>query len=122
MRLGRLAGGHRMERDEIYVRCYAHRDDDGSWFAICLDLNLYSRGDTYREARDKLEGIMQQYVDEAFSADREHIRDLIPRRAPLRYWLLYAYAALRNGFSKRDDDQSNRETRRFDERVLPHCA
>ncbi len=45
-------------RKQLHLRCYAERDDDGSWFALCLDLNLYARSDTAKEVTNKLHEIV----------------------------------------------------------------
>lgn len=80
-----------MKLNDLKLRCYAEIDD-GSWFAICLPLNLYARGDSFEEARAKLQGLISQYVREAVTVHAEHIGDLIPRRAPLYFWVRYAIA------------------------------
>jgi predicted RNase H-like HicB family nuclease len=77
-----------MKPADLVLRCYAEQDD-GSWFAICLDLNLYARGDSYEEVRDKLFKLIAGYVKEAL-ADVDYFDDLVPRRAPLSFWLRYA--------------------------------
>ncbi len=56
---------------------------------VCLDLGLYARADSCREARRQIEAIVRRYVGEAFGPDRAHLHDLIPHRAPLRFWLRY---------------------------------
>lgn len=80
-----------MKLKDLKLRCYAERDD-GSWFAICLPLNLYARGDTFEEARTKLHDLIAHYVREALTVHADHIDDLIPRRAPLYFCVRYAFA------------------------------
>ena len=82
-------------RDEVrlsnlVLRCYAEQEADGSWFAICLSLNLYARGDSYDHARKKLHAVIGSYLKDALTVDSEYVDDLIPRRAPLYFWLRYA--------------------------------
>lgn len=77
----------------VVLRCYAERDDD-SWFAICLDLNIYARGDTFDAARVDLMNQTKQYIQEAVTVDYEHFHDLIPRRAPARFWLKYGWVVV----------------------------
>jgi len=86
-----------MKLSELKLRCYAELDD-GSWFAICLPLNLYARGDSFEEARDKLHDLIAHYVREALTVHAEHISDLVPRRAPMYFWLRYAFARCWNIF------------------------
>lgn len=80
-----------MKLSQLKLRCYAEFDE-GSWFAICLPLNVYARGDTFEEARAKLHSLISQYVREALTVHSEHIGDLVPRRAPLHFWLRYTLA------------------------------
>ena len=81
-------------RKQLHLRCYAERDDDGSWFALCLDLNLYARSDTAKEVTSKLHEIVADYVNEAFNVDSAYATQLIPRRAPAYFWVRYYWIAL----------------------------
>jgi hypothetical protein len=78
-----------MRPEKLVLRCYAERESDGSWFVICLDLNLYARADSLPEARAKLHDFIGKYVTDAVTRDQEHIADLIPRRAPFSFWVRY---------------------------------
>lgn len=80
-----------MKVDDLILRCYAEEDEDGSWFAICLDLNLYARGDSFSEARLNLNKLTRSYLSEAVNKHAEYIGDLIPRRAPIYFWLRYYF-------------------------------
>lgn len=73
----------------LVLRCYAERDRDGTWFAMCLDLNLYARGDTFDEARTKLDGILHGYIRDALTIDKQYIADLVRRPAPVYFWMRY---------------------------------
>lgn len=90
-----MSGTHmraRLKADELILRCFAEQDpQDGTWFAMCLDLNLYARGDSYAEVRRKLHDVIVAYLKDAIvGAERDHVGDLIPRRAPLYFWFRYA--------------------------------
>ncbi len=74
----------------LVLRCYAEEEKDGTWFAICLDLNVYARGDNFSEVRSKLNQLIRSYVREAVEKDAEYVSDLLPRRAPVYFWLRYA--------------------------------
>lgn len=78
-----------MRPRDLILRCFVQKESDGTWFAMCLDLNLYARGDSLMEARGKLHQFIRHYVSSALSKDKEFIGDLIPRRAPLGFWLKY---------------------------------
>ena len=88
-RFGLLPWRLTMKAKELILRCYAEPDEDGSWFAICIDLNLYARGDSFDQAKIKLNGIIHEYVVEAFTVDANYFSDLIPRRAPLFFRVRY---------------------------------
>lgn len=78
----------------LHVRCYARRQKDGSWFAICLDLNLCVDAGSFAEAKRRLHEVTLEYLVEAYGADRKHLGQLVPRRAPLYFWLEYALLRL----------------------------
>lgn len=79
---------------EIVLRCLLEHDEPDSWFAICLDLNVFARAATAGQARTRLHQEISRYLDEAYTVDREHFADLVPRRAPLRFWLRFYLAVL----------------------------
>lgn len=83
--------------DSIILRCLAEQDEPDSWFAICLDLNVYARAPTYEQARTRLYQEIDQYLQEAYTVDHEHFSDLVPRRAPLRFWFRYGVGSLLHG-------------------------
>lgn len=80
-----------MKLDDLILRCYAEQDQDGDWFTMCIDLNLYARGDSFDEARQKLHGFIKQYIKDALTKDSAFIGDLIPRKAPLHFILRYYF-------------------------------
>lgn len=90
------------------LRCYSVRQENG-WFALCLDLNLAAEADSLEAVRQHLDSIIQDYLDDA-QAHPEHWADLVPRRAPLRFWLEYyvvwARMVLRRLLLGRHDDAS----------------
>jgi predicted RNase H-like HicB family nuclease len=75
----------------LVLRCYAEQEADGTWFAICLSLNLYARGDSFEQARMKLHAVIASYLKDALTVDSQYVGDLIPRRAPLYFWVRYAF-------------------------------
>ena len=79
-----------MKLNDLFLRCYAQRGNDGLWEAFCLDLTLAAQGSTFEEARQVLHEQIQEYVIDALvGQDKEHVATLLPRKAPLRYWLKY---------------------------------
>ena len=76
------------------MKCYA-KEEQGAWVAICLDLTLASQGESYPEAKRKLEEQIAFYIDEALQ-DPEHGSQLLVRRAPLSSWIEYYCLSLTN--------------------------
>lgn len=85
------ARNQHLKLSDLVLRCYAEKDGDGSWFAMCLALNLYSRGDSYEHARKKLHDVISAYLRDAVTTDSRYIEDLVPRRAPLSFYVRYAF-------------------------------
>lgn len=84
-----------MAEEELRLRCYAEEQAPQLWVAVCIDLCLAAQGDTCAEARAKLDTQMDQYVQEAYTVDRAHFSQLIPRKAPLHQRVKYYLAHLR---------------------------
>lgn len=82
-----------MRPEDLILRGFTKLDGD-SYFSICLDLNIYARGDTPEQATDKCLGFVCEYIEEAYSEDIEHFSDLVPRKAPLRFWVEYRFMRL----------------------------
>lgn len=92
-----------MKVSNLVLRCYLEREQDGSWFAICLDLNLVTQADTVKGAKEKLHSQIVQYVKEALTVDKQYVESLLPRRAPwtffARYYFIRAFCAI-HGLSR----------------------
>ena len=95
-----------MRPDQLVLRCLAERDRPDSWFAICIDLNVYARGASLRDARKQLHAEINQYLLEAFTVDKDHFLDLIPRPAPLIFRLKYGLCKLLRRHTGKPDGSS----------------
>lgn len=84
-----------MRLRDLKIRCFAEREGDGTWFAMCLQLNLYACGDSLAEAKRKLHEVIVSYMRDALTEDVQYIDDLIPRRAPLYFYFRYAFISCR---------------------------
>lgn len=83
-----------MRPKELILRCYAERKH-GQWQAFCLDFSLAAQGDSFDEARAKLDRQIHEYVHDALMGeDRPHAPAMLARTAPLRFWLRYFYIAV----------------------------
>lgn len=83
-----------MHTNDLVLRCFADRRG-GQWQAFCLDLCLAAQGETFEDARSRLEAMICSYVADATVGPdhRAFGADLLRRRAPWQDWLrYYAYA------------------------------
>lgn len=76
----------------LVLRCYAINEKD-VWSAVCVDFSLAAQGDSFTDAKQKLNAQIVHYVKDAFTVDREHADYLLKRRAPLAQRLTW-YALL----------------------------
>jgi hypothetical protein len=85
---------------DLIVRCLAHKKSNGRWFGICLDFDISAEAGTPEELKVKLIDMITDYVETVFDTDdKNSVAQLIQRRAPLHYWLLFYFmkvAALLN--------------------------
>ncbi len=87
--------GSNMRNSQWVLRCYAEREAPGVWVAMCLDFDLAAQGETLDEARNHLDAMINDYVEDAFTGeDRDHAASLLNRRAPWRYWLRFYWLSL----------------------------
>ena len=74
---------------DLKLKCYAEREHDGSWFAVCIDLNLAAQGESLESVKTKLHQQVRDYLEEAVTEDAAYFGDLIPRPAPLSFRLKF---------------------------------
>ena len=68
-----------MGRNPYILRCYVRPEED-HLIAVCIDLDLAVRADTMTSAKEELAKSIQSYLE---SLDKDNIKDLFPRPAPL---------------------------------------
>lgn len=84
-----------MKTTDLVLHCYTERKHD-IWQAFCIDLTLAVQGDSRDQVTQKLEAQICDYVNAALSIDKAHARELLSRKAPLRYRLKYQFIRLKN--------------------------
>ncbi|WP_295445611.1 DUF1902 domain-containing protein [uncultured Thiodictyon sp.] len=90
-----LDEGSDMRQSQWKLRCYAEHEPSGVWVALCLDFDLAAQGETFEEARDHLDAMINDYVEDALTGeDRDHAAALLNRRAPWPYWLRFYWFRL----------------------------
>lgn len=83
-----------MKTGDLMIRCLAVREGK-QWVGICLPFDLAAQADTLPEMKAKMDEQIRHYLQDALAGqDRAHAGYLITRRAPLKYWLIYAFATV----------------------------
>lgn len=71
----------------LLVRCLAQKQDE-QWEAYSLEFGLAAQAESFSEAKQKLDAMIQDYLHDALTGeDREHAGQLLSRKAP---WWVYA--------------------------------
>jgi hypothetical protein len=68
--------------------------------AVCIDLSLAAQADSMKEAIQKLESMIDTYVNEALSIHKDYAHQLLTRKAPLSQMLTYYHALCFSYLSK----------------------
>jgi len=80
-----------MKPADLLVRCYAEKRG-GHWQAICLDFDLAAQADSFPAVRQKMNAMIIDFVyDAVVGEDKAHCKQLLSRRAPLKYWVKYLF-------------------------------
>ena len=91
-----------MRQQKWVLRCYAEREEPDVWVALCLDFDLAAQGETLEQAREHLDAMINDYVEDALTGeDRDHAAALLNRRAPWRYWLRFYWFTLMASLRRR---------------------
>ncbi|SJM92515.1 conserved hypothetical protein [Crenothrix polyspora] len=84
-----------MTPEQLIVKCYAEQEGD-CWVAVCLNFNLAAQGDSFEEAKIKLEAMIADYVYDALvGEDKFYAAQLLSRHAPFSTWLKYHFIKLK---------------------------
>lgn len=78
----------------LKLRNYIEKEPDGSWLAVCIDLNLVAQGDSKKESCEKLHTMISDYLEEAFTEDEKYFDDLVPRKPPFIFLIRYYWIVL----------------------------
>ncbi len=74
----------------LTLRCYAEQESASLWVAVCIDLCLAAQGESYRDARERLDAQIDSYLFDAIEgADQADADQLLNRKAPLKQQLKY---------------------------------
>lgn len=106
-----------MSNNPFVLRCYAEKKD-GLWIAACPQFTLAAQGDSFEEAKGKLEAQIKSYIVEALTVDKEHAAELLGRQAPLSMRLRYGFLSTLASFRQ----SRRRKLRFFNEPALQYVG
>jgi len=74
------------------LRCWGHRQKNGRWYGVCIDLNLDVEADSRKELEKEFDAVIQSYVEAVCDTDdKQSIPRLLNRRAPVSDWAMYYF-------------------------------
>jgi hypothetical protein len=85
-----------MNPKQLIIKCYAECEG-GVWVALGLDFNLAAQGDSFEDAKLKLEAMIKEYVYDVLEGeDKLYVSQLLGRRAPISAWFKYYIMKIKN--------------------------
>jgi predicted RNase H-like HicB family nuclease len=69
------------------LKGYIEQVKENDYFAICLTLNLVTRGSSLEETEHNLHKLIKFYLQDAVK--KNELAQFVPRRAPWSYWMTY---------------------------------
>lgn len=79
-----------MKPTDLILRCYGYRRKDGTWYAVCIDLNLDAEGSSVKDVKRSLNYAIHGYFDTIAEIENgESLAHLIRRPAPLKERVFY---------------------------------
>jgi len=71
------------------------------WSARSLDLGLSAQGYSYREAKNKLDSQIDEYIEEAKTLDAKDKKIMLSRKGPIGWFVTFYFRRWRNKFFTR---------------------
>jgi hypothetical protein len=82
--------GKKIRAQGLVLRCYGYQNRPDRWYGVCLDLNLATEAGSGDELKKKLDSVISSYIESVVDTDdKDSIRALLCRRAPLHDWMIY---------------------------------
>jgi len=85
-----------LRKRNIKLRCLSFKKlSSGKVVSLCLNLDIFAEANSFERSQEKLIDAINLYVQHA--SENNEVDELIPRRAPTRYFILYfvAFCSLR---------------------------
>lgn len=78
-----------MKPNDLILHCLGRKEGD-QWIVMSLEFSLAAQAETLEQAQHLLHSQITEYLTDALvGQDREHAAELLSRRAPLKYWVIY---------------------------------
>jgi len=77
----------------------AYNKETGLYIAMSLEFGLATQADTEKEARQKLNTQIKEYIEEATGINKAHKSLLLSRKAPYSLYIQYYWLSLKDFFS-----------------------
>ena len=79
-----------MKPADLILRCYGCERKDGTWYAVCIDLNLDAEGGSFSEVKRSLNQAISGYLETIAEVnDPASLVQLLRRPAPLKERAFY---------------------------------
>jgi len=86
-----------MHANQLLLRCYAKRTNEGKWYAMCIDLNVDAEADSIPDVKISLERAIIGYLETVIDADdRSSLETLLYRPSSWPHRLFYGIAKCSN--------------------------
>lgn len=86
-----------MHANQLLLRCYAKRTNEGKWYAMCIDLNVDAEADGIPDVKISLERAIIGYLETVIDADdRSSLETLLYRPSSRPHRLFYGIAKCLN--------------------------
>ena len=86
-----------MHANQLLLRCYAKRTNEGKWYAMCIDLNVDAEADGIPDVKISLERAIIGYLETVIDADdRSSLETLLYRPSSRPHRLFYGIAKCSN--------------------------
>ncbi len=90
-----------MKPSDLILRCYGYERKDGSWYAVCIDLNLDAEGRSFDDVKRSMNQAILGYLETVAEVkDQPSLIHLIRRPAPLKDRLFYHCLTIAHWFRR----------------------
>jgi hypothetical protein len=97
--------------ENLVLRCYGHKQTDGTWYGVCLNLNIAIEANSTDELKQKMADAIVSYIETVYDTeDRASIAELLCRKAPFSDWFVYGVMRIMFFVKQLSDNITFKET------------